>query len=129
MPKLENLDGMKVTRTASAELVGPRFVKENAGDDTKIDQCGNNENALGLICVNPIANEVLTVDLTGVKPVEAGAAVAVGDEIMSDASGRGIPRGTNSTTTYRVLGRALSQASAAGEQFSILLNPYSVYQS
>lgn len=129
MPKLENLDGMKVTRTASADLVGPRFVKENAGDDTKIDQCGNNENALGLICVSPKENEVLTVDLTGVKPVEAGAAVAVGDEIISDASGRGIPREDNYGTVYRVLGRALSQANAEGEQFSILLNRYSVYQS
>ena len=91
MLKLENLDGMKVTRTASAVLIGPRFVKENQADNTKVDQSGNNENALGLICVSPKAGEVLAVDITGIKPCEAGATIAAGDEIVSDASGRGVP--------------------------------------
>ena len=127
MLKLENLDGMKVTRTASAVLIGPRFVKENQVDNTKVDQSGSNENALGLMCVSPKKDEVVVIDITGIKPCEAGATIAAGDEIVSDASGRGVPRGTVSTNTYRVLGRALSKA-AAGEHFSILLNPYSVYQ-
>lgn len=129
MPQLENMEGMKVSRTASAALVAHRFVKENAADETKIDQCGNNENGLGLIRVAPAQDEVLTVDITGVQTCEAGAAVAPGDEIVSDANGKGIPRGVVATTTYRVMGRALTTAGADGEHFSIFLNPYSVYQA
>lgn len=125
MPKLENKDGLSVTRTASAALIGPRFVKENAGDDTKIDQCGSNENALGLMEVSPKLDESTKVNLSGLKPCEAGAAVAVGDEIMSDATGRGIPRGVVAGTLYFVQGRALS-AAGVGEYFTLEINKYTV---
>lgn len=127
--KLENKDGMSVTRKASAALVGKRFVKENAADDSQIDQCGANENSLGLIEVSPKASEILRVNISGIKPCEAGAAVTVGDEIVSDATGRGIPRGVVATTTYLVRGRALSAAANAGETFSLQILGYSVYQA
>ncbi len=57
--------------------------------------------------------------------LEAGAAVAVGDDVSSDSQGRGI---TATATAGNVIhGKALSAASAAGEIISVLLKgPYEI---
>lgn len=124
--KLENKNGLTVTRTASAVLIKNRLVITNAGDDSKIDQSGLNGDAVGLIEVSPIADEQAAVFVGGIKPCEAGAAVAAGDRIMSDATGRGVPRGTTAGTIYNVQGRALSAAANAGELFSLLIERYEI---
>lgn len=51
--------------------------------------------------------------------VEAGAAVTVGADIMSDAQGRVVA----ATATNAILGKALTAASAAGEIVEVLFNP------
>jgi len=53
-----------------------------------------------------------------VVEVEAGAAVAVGARLISDATGRAI---TATGATARVLGRTLTAAGAAGEIMNVLL--------
>lgn len=53
-----------------------------------------------------------------IAKLEAGAAVAIGDQISADSSGRGITAVTSANTA----GIALSAASAAGDVFEILLS-------
>lgn len=53
----------------------------------------------------------------GQTKVLAGAAVAIGDSISCDSSGRGI----TTTSTNKVLGKAVSAASAAGQLFTMLI--------
>jgi methionine aminopeptidase len=57
--------------------------------------------------------------LMGISRVVAGAAVAYGVEVMSDASGRAIAW----TTGNRSLGFAMQAATAAGDQIDVLFFP------
>ena len=61
------------------------------------------------------ANEYLDIAVIGTTKLEAGAAITVGQALITDASGRGVPGITN------VFGRALQAAAAAGEVIEILL--------
>lgn len=58
---------------------------------------------------------------SGITVVEAGVAVAVGDSIVIDSAGRGVPVGTASAGTT-VLGTALGAASASGKLFAMQIS-------
>ncbi|CAM5520813.1 DUF2190 family protein [Eoetvoesiella caeni] len=75
--------------------------------------------ALGVSTFDAVANDDLGVDVIGTTVVESGAAVAVGDAIVSDASGRAIEN--PAVGTEAVLGYALDAATAAGEFIEVLL--------
>lgn len=68
----------------------------------------------------PKSGEAATVVVNGVSIVEAGAAVAVGADVMTDTTGRAI---TAATTGSNIAGIALEAASAAGQFIAILLSP------
>lgn len=57
------------------------------------------------------------IDVKGTTEAESGAAVAVGDALMSDASGRVVLR----TATNYIVGYALKAATAAGQYIEVLL--------
>lgn len=61
--------------------------------------------------------DLVPVVIDDTAEVEVGAAVALGDPIMSDATGRAVPH----TGTNVKVGRALSAASAAGQFIEVLL--------
>jgi len=75
--------------------------------------------ALGVSTFQAVANDDLALDVIGTTVVESGAAVAVGDAIVSDASGRGIENPAVGGEV--VLGYALDAATAAGEFIEVLL--------
>ena len=60
-----------------------------------------------------------SVVIFGVARVKAGVAIAVGQEVASDASGKA----KASATGNRVLGRALEASSADGDIIKILFRP------
>jgi hypothetical protein len=64
--------------------------------------------------------EILT---HGIAWVEAGAAIAVGLPVTSDASGRGVAAAPAAGANNRIIGFALEAAVAAGDQIRVLLSP------
>lgn len=62
-----------------------------------------------------------TVDVLGSCLVESGDAIALDDDLTTDATGRAVPL-TDPATQVRA-GRALSTAAAAGSPVEILLTP------
>ena len=104
---------LTLSRVASGAIVANRFVTvANA-------QAGADANALGVSVSAAVAGEVVPVDVIGSTIVEAGAAVAAGATVKSDASGRAItwaPAGAK-------VGVALDAATAAGQMIEVLLIP------
>ncbi|MFZ5785515.1 MAG: capsid cement protein [Acidobacteriota bacterium] len=129
--KLEQQPGITVTRTANAALASPyRFVMPISGTPENVKQVdAANAEALGLIDQKYNQGDPVKVILGGIAIVEAGAAVAVDDKIVTDASGRGVPKGSTATTHYKVQGKALSAASAAGELFAMEVAKHDFYQA
>lgn len=92
-----------------------RFVKNNGSG--KAVQCGAGDHALGVRQNKPNANEAMTIVNSGIVFVEAGAAVANGALVTSDATGRAV----TATSGTAVNGEAMETASAAGVQIAVLL--------
>lgn len=93
-----------------------RFVKVAASG--KAVQTVLGEAACGVRQITCNVNEAMTIVNSGVSIVEAGGAVAVGDLVSSDATGRA----KKAATGEYVLGQALETASGAGIQIAVLLH-------
>lgn len=109
--------------TAGAAIAAFRLVKLSAAE-TVVPAAAAADASIG------VANEVAAasgerqdVVMAGIAFVEAGAAVALGALVMSDASGRGITATAAAGTNVRVIGTALDAASAAGDVIRVLLSP------
>lgn len=72
------------------------------------------------------SGERVDVALDGVAYVVAGAAVALGAQLTSDASGRAVTAAPAAGTNNRVIGVALEAAAAAGDVIRVLLSPSTV---
>lgn len=81
-------------------------------------QAGAGENALGVSRYAAATGAYVAVSALGTAIVEAGAAIAAGAAIQSDASGRAITKDTGATVA-----RALQAASAAGDFVEVVLIP------
>lgn len=81
--------GVIDTLTSASTVAFKRFVK---GDGS---QCGTGEKAIG-VSMHEVdaAGKSLGTMVTGIALVEAGATVTAGQEIESDADGKGIPLST-----------------------------------
>lgn len=82
-------------------------------------QAGADANTIGAARTAGVSGDKIPVDAIGTSIVEAGAAVALGAQLKSDASGRAITWATSGA----VIGRALQAAGAAGEFIEVLLIP------
>jgi hypothetical protein len=82
-------------------------------------QTGADLNALGVSRVGGIATEKIPLDVLGTTVIEAGAAVAAGATLKSDATGRGITWVTSGAR----LAIALEAAGGAGELIEAVLIP------
>jgi len=100
-----------IDNLVSAGAVGfKRFVK---GDGF---QCGAGARAYGVSMeAAAAAGEALSVMVTGIALVEAGASVTAGQEIESDANGKGIPLDTGKSNG--VAGNSCS----AGQDIRVVL--------
>lgn len=101
-----------ITINASGAIVSHRFVGTNSA------QAGAAANTLGVAGYDGADGDATTIDTLGVVSVEAGAAVAIGDLIETDASGRGITR-----TAGPIVARSLDAAAAAGDFVRCVLIP------
>lgn len=73
-----------------------------------------------------VANERVEVAVQGIAFVEAGAAIAIGVLVTTDASGRGVTAAPAAGVNNRHVGIALDAAVAAGDIIRVLLSPGSV---
>lgn len=105
------------TLTAAADLsaLQYRFVVVNASGD--IAQSTASGDVAGVLQNKPTLGEAAQVMTDGVSKVVAGAAVAAGAKVMSNASGQAI----TATATNKAVGMALAAAAAAGEIIPVLL--------
>jgi hypothetical protein len=92
-----------------------RFIDIAAG---KAALAGAGGRVVGVLQNKPRLNEAVTLMHNGVSFVEAGAAVAQGDNVQSDATGRAITLAAGIAQ-----GVALEAASGAGIIISVLLVP------
>lgn len=94
-----------------------RFVKADGGQPRGIDMCDTaGEKALGVAqhdvsAAHAAEGAHANVRLMGISVIEAGAALTVGADVMTDAAGKAVA----ATATNRVLGTALMGASADGD--------------
>lgn len=82
-------------------------------------QAGADANTLGVSRFAAVAGERLTVDAYGTAVVEAGAAIAAGATVKSNATGQAI---TWASAGAKVA-VALEAAAAAGQMIEVLLIP------
>lgn len=76
-------------------------------------------NALGVARTAGVSGDDVPIDVFGTSIVEAGAAIAAGATLKSDATGRGITW----VTAGARLGVALQAAAGAGEFIEVILIP------
>lgn len=79
-------------------------------------QAGLDGVVLGISKLAGIAGEAIPLTLVGVEDMVAGADIAAGAEIVSDANGLPIPKGANTNVAAKALTAAL-----AGQRVSVLI--------
>ena len=80
---------------------------------------GADANTLGVVRTGGVSADKVPADILGTAVVEAGAAVAAGATVKSDATGRAITW----VTSGAKVGLALEAAGAAGQFIEVLLIP------
>lgn len=107
---------LTTTVTASAALTQQRFVGADNGP------CQAGAVALGVAEVDAAAGDLTPVNVLGIVAVEAGAAIARGLNVQSDASARAVPQtaATEDAPAGISAGIALDEALAEGDVIRIL---------
>lgn len=104
---------LAVAVMATSAIAASRFVTPAAA------QAGADANSIGVARFAAALGEKVSVDVIGTAVVEAGAAVAFGATLKSDASGRAIPWAASGAK----VALSLDTATAAGQMIEVLLIP------
>lgn len=109
--------------TAGAAINAYRICKFSAAETVTLAAAATDS----LIGVNndvaPVLGERCDVVMLGIAFVEAGAAIALGAMVTSDAVGRAVTAAPAAGVNNRVIGLALEAASASGDIIRVLLEP------
>lgn len=112
------LDGRTLTLEASGDLSSSQYLFVDLGSTGIAVVSVSGAKAVGVLQDKPAAlGRAGCVQYDGVTKVKAGAAVSVGDDIMSDGSGKAI----TATTGKVSQGTALEAATAANDLIAVLL--------
>ena len=111
--------GRNITLPANADLSSSQYLFVDCNSTGRVAVvAGNGYKAVGVLQNKPAAiDRAATVQFDGVTKVKAGAAVAKGADIMSNATGQAI----TATTGLVSQGTALEAATAANQLISVLL--------
>ena len=108
--------------TATAAIAAYTLVKPGAADGTVVAATAGAVLVIGATQdVAPAAGERVDIALIGITYVTAGAALARGARLMSDASGRAITAAAAAGSNVFTAGTALESALAAGDVIRVLL--------
>ncbi len=114
------IPGFAYTLEASGDLSLQQFHCMAVDGNGQAVAAGSGAQIAGVLQNDPeLQGEAATIVQTGVTKAKAGAAVAQGAEVMSDADGEVI----TATSGNRVVGTALQAAANADEIISVLLLP------
>ena len=96
-------------------------VKLGASDNSVVLASAGTDAILGIVENKPLAGEGASVAISGIAKFTAGAAVALGAQVTSDANGKLV----TATTGDIVIGRCVQAAGAEDEIGAVLLTvPY-----
>jgi len=113
---------LRVTGTASADLVGKTFCRvATGGQDQNPNYATANAGgpSFGVVGWDAATGEKVTVFKKGVNSVTAGAALTAGAEVMANATGQAVPwTAATAPAVNRTLGIVLADA-AAGEDAAV----------
>lgn len=102
---------------AAADLRTHQYKFINIDGTGKIALGGAGTRCVGVLQNKPNSGEIAEVTHTGISKVKSGAALTVGDIVMSDSTGRAV---TATSTNHRV-GIALATAGAADVLIPVLI--------
>lgn len=106
--------------TASADLTGSQFLFAIVDGEKTVGLAGNGEAADGVIQNKPDSGQAVALAIPGdTSKVRAGAAVAAGAEVMSNASGEGITLAGSGSVS---LGKCLTAVANAAELMTVALS-------
>lgn len=109
--------GLSHARPAGADLSDKLYYLAKLSSSETFVLAGLGEAAFGAITEGAVSAKPVSVQYGGIAKVKAGAAIAAGAEVQSDASGKAI----TATNTGYVVGKALQQAAADGEIIAVAL--------
>ena len=109
-----------LTFEAAGDLSANQFYLVVVDGNGQVAVAGDGADAIGVLYDKPSAQgNAAQVRIGEVVQVAAGAAVSIGANVASDATGRAV----TATTGEQIVGKALTAASAAGQLISVLWRP------
>ncbi|MCS7187445.1 MAG: DUF2190 family protein [Armatimonadota bacterium] len=126
---------LEVTFIAGADLSANRFAAVRLDSTTgRVVLAGANERALGILQNTPAAGQPATVMIYGISKAVAAGPITAGSPVICAANGRVQAAGTfhnhgasssnPPTGQQRILGFALTGATATGQVIEVLLAPF-----
>jgi hypothetical protein len=128
-------EALVVSFVAGADLRNYPFAPVRLDATTgRVVLAGANERAIGILQNKPNAGETAVVMLYGISKAVAAGAISIGSPVVAAANGRVTAAGTfhnhgaassnPPTGQQRILGFALTAATAAGQVIEVLLAPF-----
>lgn len=112
------------TFTAEAAITKHRIVKFGAANGQVLQAAAVGDAMFGAAAELDVAiNDRVDVQVAGIAEIEAGAAIALGALVTSDAVGRAVAAAPVAGTNNRIIGTAMTDALALGDIIPVLLAP------
>lgn len=112
---------LSITEKADADLSAKQYFLV-AKSATGVGLAGANARVLGPLMDKPAAAAFGAVQVSGIAKVKAGAAIAAGDYLKSDANGKAVPAAAEAAgVLVEIFGIALEAATADLDVISVLL--------
>ena len=127
-------EALVVSFIAGADLRNYPFAPVRLDTNGRVVLAGANERAIGILQNKPNTGEAASVMLYGISKAVAAGAITAGSPVIAAANGRVQAAGTfhnhgaassnPPTGQQRILGFALTAATAAGQVIEVLLAPF-----
>jgi hypothetical protein len=127
-------EALVVSFVAGADLRNYSFAPVRLDATGRVVLAGANERAIGILQNKPNNGETASVMLYGISKAVAAGAISIGSPVVAAANGRVSAAGTfhnhgnasnnQPTGQQRILGFALTAATAAGQVIEVLLAPF-----
>lgn len=118
------ITGRRFIKVSGAKQIGSQaLATDTLGGSILVAPCGAGQRAIGVADYDSaVDSKVGIVRGKKVFPVEAGAAMTAGQEVMSDATGRAITWVSAASEANKALGVVLNSPTAAGQTAIVALD-------
>lgn len=117
----------RMSRQANGAIAESKLVAIDGANHTLVGEVGAANAKCDGVAESAVADgRELSIATGGRIAIVAGGTIVPGDELVSDASGRVVPKGTTATVAYQVVARALT-AAALDELVMVKWGCYSVF--